>query len=518
MRLAQGAISLALTCLLLSLTPRGSLSLPSRAFARAPKRSAVADVRFIYHGLTVQAPHHPAISGKVRQQLYSKYFLRTAVQQEASLHFPDGTALHINQRTDLVLSSPHLTLVKTGEVDQILAPGSNHRIQTGSAIATAIGTQFDVQTQEKRLTVKETHKHKTTRKTERRVVTTITVVEGVVEVQNTKGPKQTVEVQAGQKTTVVEGKAPSAPTRADPKSTIKWTSVIPPPPNPGMNIALRGNGGQVVSASSQRPGSEWSAANVIDGRLDRGWAATGVRGQTVILAFRERALYNIEAIIIDPAATGGLGSNTDLRGFLIRVSTDGTGYSDVLRGRVRQSNSLQRFSFPHPVAARYLELIAESNYGSRDTVSVAELEVVGASASAGSGYYQYSFSGLSTSWSYPSSGTAPETLTIAGQGCGTTSVATLTLTGTGTYQGSLADTSPTQLPLGTPFPVYIEVGVDVNFNSYGTTWFVAINGAGSSHPTATLSDQTSGPAADLPDVLITTPSVKVKQTPVSSCP
>jgi hypothetical protein len=346
--------------LALSALPRAAESAsPHRG--SAPKPKAVGNVHAIKRGLTVQPPHRPAGRGKVRQSLYSQYGLQTKRQQKASVAFRDGTLLHMNQQTNVVLRSPTTTYVSRGEVDQVSVPGSNHQVQTASAVASAIGTQFDSRVHGK--------------------TTIIVVVEGAVLVKNAKG---SVVVKTNQQTTVVKGKPPQAPVPADAAAQTSWTKALPPPDQPlGENAALDANGGGVVAYSSQRssPDGRWDARNVDDGRLDRGWAtASGqAANQWVIIGFGGNKTYSVSSVLIDPAATGGLPPDTDLRTFTIRVSTSGTDdadFSTVLTGTLQQSNTVQRFDLPHPVDARYVELLENSNDGSTDSTSVAELVIV----------------------------------------------------------------------------------------------------------------------------------------------
>jgi mannose-6-phosphate isomerase-like protein (cupin superfamily) len=195
------------------------------------KKGSVASVRYIRRGLSVTPPHKPRQKGKLRMALYSAYDLQTAALQMASINFADGTLLHMNQRTDAVLRSANITAVKQGEIAQVVVPGTNHRVQTAAAVASAVGTIFDVRYRKK--------------------VMTVIVVEGAVLVSDKKG---SVVVKSGQETTVKKGKAPTAPKIVDAAAAITWSSPIPPAPGPPlMNIALDANGGQVVDVSSQAP-------------------------------------------------------------------------------------------------------------------------------------------------------------------------------------------------------------------------------------------------------------------------
>lgn len=178
-------------------------SLPASA-RQLTRDASLAKVRFIYGGLTVQPPKQKARRGKPKMPLYNRYFLSTQHSEKASVRFRDGTTLYLNQNTDAVLRDPHLTVVKRGEVDQFdVKPGATHRIQTATAIATAIGTNFDVRVQGK--------------------TTTLIVAAGKVAVGNGRGR---VTVKANQETVVPPNAPPSKPGPVDAAAAIGWTHPL----------------------------------------------------------------------------------------------------------------------------------------------------------------------------------------------------------------------------------------------------------------------------------------------------
>ena len=89
--------------------------------------------RYILRGLTVQPPHRKEGKGKLQQSLYAAYTLQTLRRQKASFGFLDGTLLHMNQLTYAVLASVRVVQVKSGEIQQLVTPGTDHRIQTAAA-------------------------------------------------------------------------------------------------------------------------------------------------------------------------------------------------------------------------------------------------------------------------------------------------------------------------------------------------------------------------------------------------
>jgi hypothetical protein len=351
---------------------------------RPASKPRVAQVRYIHKGLTILPSHQKQQKGKVKMPLYSKDGVRTGSGQKASLGFHDGTLLHINQRTDAVLRSPTLTYVNKGEVEEVAIPGTSHRVQTAAGIASSIGTIFDV--------------------IYRLGVMTVIVIEGAVKVKNKFG---SVLVKSGQETTAKAGSAPTPPRPVNAVAATTWASSIPRPVQPEQsNVALDANGGKVIGVSSQAAGpaarrtragqaaGPWDASHINDGRLDTGWASAEgkVSNEWVKLSLGSGGTFNIVAVVIDPAATGGLPKTDDLKDFEILVSTTGTADIDfhrVLAAQAKQSDALQRFEITPaslerahtgtvaavPVQATYVEARAKSNYdGSK--VAIAEVEVV----------------------------------------------------------------------------------------------------------------------------------------------
>ena len=337
------------------------------AYAPAARaaRPTLGHVRYIQRGLSVQPPHQKAGKGKQRQSLLAAYGLRTAVLQRDSIAFVDGTLLHIDQRTDAVLASPSITRVNRGQVDEVVAPGTNHSVRTASALATAIGTNFNVHVKGK--------------------ITLVTVVEGAVLVNNAAG---SVLVKTGQRTSVMKGQAPTPPTSTNALAAISWTGAIPAPASPvGLNVGLDANGGQVVAASSTRApdgGQDlWNASFIADGRLDFGWASAAgqTANQWVKIELPKGTAHTISAVVVDPAATHGQIASNDLKDFQIKISTTGSDdrdFTTVLQATAQQQSTLQRFDFSQPAKAAYVELLAVDNYGGSDGIDVAELEIVAA--------------------------------------------------------------------------------------------------------------------------------------------
>jgi ferric-dicitrate binding protein FerR (iron transport regulator) len=202
-----------------------ALRLPALALAGlltvqtcAAASQAVAHVRFIDHGLTVLPPGKRSASAHLKEPLYSSYGLRTLTRQRASISFADRTVLHINQRTDLVLASSNHTRVLRGEVAELGKPGGNEQIITATAVASALGTEFDLRI-ERGPSLYGTSKFPAG-------TTTVSVVTGSVAVSNARG---SVTVTAGHWTHVLPGQAPTTPTKHNARKDMNWAHGLPGP-------------------------------------------------------------------------------------------------------------------------------------------------------------------------------------------------------------------------------------------------------------------------------------------------
>lgn len=369
-------ILLGIVALISGLTmPSGSVT-ASPAFEPSPVRSKdIAQVRYIRNGLSEQPPRQPRHKGRVKDRLYTGYRLGTGASQRASLGFIDRSMLHINQRTELVLRSPHLTQVKKGEIYEVISPGTKHTIQTAAAVASAIGTAFDVR-------IRPGPREQQNKKPS--AVTEVVVAEGTVEVTSKQGK---VVVRAGQETVVRQGTQPSKPAAVDVAKVIGWTQSIPPPTKPvDLNLALDANGGTLVDTPTEWTGDNnenlWQAEFAHDGQLNTGWASdTGqVSDETFDFKLPADRLYTLSSIVIDPAATHGLPDSADLQHFTIAVSSttdDPASFVEIFHGTCQRRNALQTFPFPTAFEARYVQITADDNYGNPDHIAIAEIEIAG---------------------------------------------------------------------------------------------------------------------------------------------
>jgi ferric-dicitrate binding protein FerR (iron transport regulator) len=190
--------------------------------ARASAPQLVATVHSIQGGLGVIPPHAASGPGRVKEPLFAAYGLRTAARQRASVRFVDQSDLYINQRSDVVLSSGNVTAVRRGEVAVTDARGTHHQVVTATAVASAIGTVFDVFVTP-RSPEYAPRQLSTGYQTLPFRTTTVSVVTGRVVVSNQYGR---VTVLPGFWTHVKPGTAPTAPTRHHARDDVAWKRGI----------------------------------------------------------------------------------------------------------------------------------------------------------------------------------------------------------------------------------------------------------------------------------------------------
>lgn len=207
-----GGIFLAVGLVLGSLTAQAS-----------PAARPLGSVKFIHLGLTVLPPHQSASRGRLNEQLFAAYGLRTQVSQRATVGFADGSALHMNQRTDIVLRSARSIFVNKGEIAAFMQPGAR-QISTATAVASIVGTEFDVRIGAIR---GQSNGYGRTTPSFPSGTTTVSVVKGVVVVANRLGQ---VRVTAGHWTHVVAGRPPTPPTTHNAQADVAWTRGMPSPP------------------------------------------------------------------------------------------------------------------------------------------------------------------------------------------------------------------------------------------------------------------------------------------------
>jgi hypothetical protein len=289
----------------------------------------------------------------------------------------------MNQRTDALLYSPSVTKVTNGEVDEVLAPGTSHSVQTATAVASGIGTEWSTK-------LKHKHQHKKKGKktiTVTTTITTITVVEGAVLVKGTTGSKQTVVVKTDESTTISNNGTPTTPTPTNAIQDTSWVNQLPPPSNPlGENIALDANGGVVDAFSSQRTSPPttphlWDVTNINDGDLRSGWqsAQGSIANESLTFKFASLATYDITDLLLDCTAVQGESADNDLKDFQVWVSTTNTdpkSFSKVLDGQCKRQTGLQEFKLPQPVRGSYVKFVLLDNWGGTDGIAVDEVEII----------------------------------------------------------------------------------------------------------------------------------------------
>jgi hypothetical protein len=158
-------------------------------------------------GVSVQAPQTSPRPGRVGTDLLDQYHALTARNQLASLGLRDGTLVDLNANTNVLIRDPLHAVLSAGELFLEVVHGAvSHQVQVGTVVAATKGTRLDVRVDAKTKLV------------------TVTVVEGRVAVSN-RGV--TVQVGAGQQTSVPPSRVPSPPQPANLNKVVGWVNGLP---------------------------------------------------------------------------------------------------------------------------------------------------------------------------------------------------------------------------------------------------------------------------------------------------
>lgn len=142
------------------------------------------------------------------------------------------------------------------------------------------------------------------------------------------------------------------------------------------NLAALKEGGHLVFFSSQYDNSTWRAENLLDGSADKGWAGQNKGAQSVIIAFKNNGLAQIEDILINPYTREN--SNTWAKDVEIEVSTTYPfrGFRSVGKLTLKNEGADQVFSLPQPMQARYVKILFLTNYDG-SYMEAGEVQVMG---------------------------------------------------------------------------------------------------------------------------------------------
>lgn len=176
---------------------------PSVSHATTFRPGELGIVRVIIRGLGERPPNQVIRKARILDPLFDAYLLRTEAKERARVEFADGTQLNLGQRTDAVLQDPHHLLVRSGEVDQVDAKGSVHRITTNVTAIAGIGTNYDVRVRNGRVI--------------------ITVVQGRVAVSNAG---YRVVIAHNQQTTVIGHARPTRVRHVNAQKYIAWVKSL----------------------------------------------------------------------------------------------------------------------------------------------------------------------------------------------------------------------------------------------------------------------------------------------------
>ncbi len=142
------------------------------------------------------------------------------------------------------------------------------------------------------------------------------------------------------------------------------------------NLAAREAGGHLVFFSSQYDDSQWKAEHLIDGSPQQGWAGQNKGAQSVIIAFKDKALAEVHDVVINPYTKED--PSTWAKDVEVQVSTTYPfrDFRSVGTFTLKKEGNDQVFSFPKPTPARYVKIRFLSNHGG-SYMEAGEIQVMG---------------------------------------------------------------------------------------------------------------------------------------------
>ena len=131
----------------------------------------------------------------------------TAAGETERILLADGSAVHLAAQSRLMVAPGDERLVRlTGEaVFEVVPSGERFVVETATARTTVLGTTFGVAASE--------------------FETSVVLASGAVELAPRANPEAAVRLEPGQRSRVVGGQDPEAPTRADVTDVLAWTGT-----------------------------------------------------------------------------------------------------------------------------------------------------------------------------------------------------------------------------------------------------------------------------------------------------
>ncbi|SHO47347.1 VWA domain-containing protein [Desulfopila aestuarii] len=189
--------------------------------------------------------------------------------------------------------------------------------------------------------------------------------------------------------TVAKDRKPLAETEfsiQSPEETALLLEEMAPPQ--GINIALAGLGGTVISATSESNSSTWAKQGLIDGfgfggedcKPSCGWASSDRSfPQELVFSFSHERKAQLEGVIVDGGSCPGdekcLQSLPRLVEVWVSTTAADAGYTKVATRRLRPVAD-KHFIPLQTVHAKYLKLVIASNYGGTRRTQLAEVEIL----------------------------------------------------------------------------------------------------------------------------------------------
>jgi outer membrane protein OmpA-like peptidoglycan-associated protein len=142
------------------------------------------------------------------------------------------------------------------------------------------------------------------------------------------------------------------------------------------NLAALAAGGQLVFFTSQYDAGQWKAEHLLDGSAQNGWAGQNAGPQSVVIAFKNRALAEVSDIVVNPYTREDPATWVKDVEVLVSTTYPFRDFTSVGTFTLKKEGTDQVFSLRQATPARYVKIRFLANHGG-GYMEAGEVQVMG---------------------------------------------------------------------------------------------------------------------------------------------